>query len=697
MLIRVGAAAVLCRFLFYKARGEGNRQPGSLDAPGRSQQRDASLDPIEVTGLPYRDKKIAVVVPSHNEEGFIGRVIETVPAFVDHIVAVDDGSTDGTLSVIAESADRRISLVRLPRRTGVGAAVTLGCERALRTGADIVAVMAGDGQMHPGDLFRLLDALVDGRADYAKGNRFLDPAVRSRMPRIRQIGNFLLSFLTRCVTGLPVWDSQCGYTAVTSEVLRLLLDMPVCCGYGYPNKILTNLAVLRRRVVDVPVRCVYGQEVSGISIPHYFFRMLFVLASCWFFRLFRGCVSGPAPGSSSRICLLTSSYPRFEGDIAGSFVRDLCREIAASGPSFDVVSPDGPGSVPLGDDGISVHRITYFLPRCAQRLCYGDGMESNLGRNFLLSLQAPFFFLFFLAGSWRYSRRCGLIWSHWLVPAGLAGAIVSMFSGTPHVVTIHSGGLHLLKRIPFGGSLARFIYRHSRGVTAVSEYSLREFASLIGCGRHEHIRAEVLPMGVRMSAAIGRVERERLREKYGLNGKCAFLYMGRLIRLKGIHNLLCAARRVRNAKLLIAGEGPEKASLERMAAEFGIDAEFYGFLTGRRKQEVLSACDVLVYPSMASPSGRTEGSPVVILESLASGRPVVASAVGGIPEVIKDGLNGYLVPMGDVVSLADTLDTISGSSLRLRELSRGAFESGMRYRLDRIAPAFLRVFQVASA
>ncbi|MDP8247087.1 MAG: glycosyltransferase [Candidatus Tritonobacter lacicola] len=645
--------------------------------------------------MPYKGKRIAVVVPAHNEERFVGGVISSIPAFVDSIVVVDDGSTDETLARAGDSPDSRVSIIALPSRRGVGAAITAGYERSLSLGSDISAVMAGDGQMDPRDLPALLDPLVEGRADYSKGNRFLDPEIRKKMPLIRQVGNVLLSVLTRCITGLPVWDSQCGYTAVTAQMLGRLLGMPACRGYGYPNKILANLSILRARVVDIPVRCIYGQEISNIIIPLYFLRLSFILACCLLRRFFGPFIRGPSRKRSpglTRICLLTSSYPRFDGDIAGNFIRELCIELSAGGLSFDIVAPDAAGAVPLRDEGIAVHRFTYFLPRRLQRLCYGDGIESNLSGNPLLYFQAPLLFLSFLVSAWRFSRRSDLIWSHWLIPAGLAGAVISMITGKPHVATIHSGGVFSLKRMPLGGAVARFIGRHSSAVTAVGSFSLRQFEELAG-GSRAAVKSVVIPMGVRAAAAVGPAERAGLREKYGFNGSCVILYMGRLIKLKGLHNLLRAAGRVEHARLVIAGEGPEKASLKRLAEELEIDAEFHGFLSGRRKREFLAASDALVYPSLAEPSGRTEGIPVAILESLASGRPVVASAVGGIPEIIRDDYNGYLVPSGDVRSLAEKLREIAVDGDRLERLSRAAYESGREYGLERIAPAFEMIFK----
>jgi len=150
---------------------------------------------------------------------------------------------------------------------GVGAAIASGYASAFASGADVTAVMAGDSQMDPADLPSLVEPVVQGRADYAKGNRFAWPGVYRVMPVSRALGNVVLSFLTRAASGCRVFDSQCGYTAANRRALGIMLSVPMFPRYGYPNDLLCRLGAHGARVVDVPVRPVYGPDWrSGIQI-----------------------------------------------------------------------------------------------------------------------------------------------------------------------------------------------------------------------------------------------------------------------------------------------------------------------------------------------------------------------------------------------------------------------------------------------
>jgi len=224
----------------------------------------------------FRGRAVAVVIPARNEADKIAATIRSVPSFVDHIVVVDDGSDDDTAAIAGRvalsdplaarsgSVDERVGvsgrvevLVHDCNR-GVGAALTTGFARALALGAEATAVMAGDGQMDPADLPRLLAPVVSGQVDYAKGNRFAWPGVWRTMPVVRLIGGGVLSWLTRLASGYwHIGDSQCGYAVASPRALRAV-GADLYPRYGYPNDLLARLAVARLRVVDVPVRPVYG-------------------------------------------------------------------------------------------------------------------------------------------------------------------------------------------------------------------------------------------------------------------------------------------------------------------------------------------------------------------------------------------------------------------------------------------------------
>ena len=125
-------------------------------------------------------RTIAVVVPAYNEAKLIRGAIEGVPGFVDHIIVVDDASLDATTTV-ARTSERPIELIEHETNQGVGSAITTGCRHALLLGADLTAVMAADGQMHPEDLPALLAPLIAGEADYVQGNRLGWPAANKRV------------------------------------------------------------------------------------------------------------------------------------------------------------------------------------------------------------------------------------------------------------------------------------------------------------------------------------------------------------------------------------------------------------------------------------------------------------------------------------------------------------------------------------
>jgi glycosyltransferase involved in cell wall biosynthesis len=216
----------------------------------------------------FRGRRIAVVVPAFNEAAKIARTLRSIPGFVDQIVVVDDASRDGTARIARRSQRRGLLVLSHARNRGVGAAIATGYAAAFEAGAEVTAVMAGDSQMDPADLTALLEPVAYGRADYAKGNRFAWPGVYRVMPLSRALGNVVLSHLTRLASGYGrIFDSQCGYTAANRRALAVILSGSVFPRYGYPNDLLCRLGANGARVVDVPVRPVYGPDWrSGIRV-----------------------------------------------------------------------------------------------------------------------------------------------------------------------------------------------------------------------------------------------------------------------------------------------------------------------------------------------------------------------------------------------------------------------------------------------
>ncbi|MCA1663245.1 MAG: glycosyltransferase family 2 protein, partial [Myxococcales bacterium] len=235
----------------------------------------------------FREQRVAVVIPAFNEELNVARTVRDVPAWVDHVLVVDDASHDRTFLEASRTRRRGLEVLQHPRNRGVGAAIATGYRRALALGVDAAVVMAGDGQMDPADLPALLAPVVDGDADYVKGNRFARGDVWRVMPSTRLVGNIALSLATKLTSGYwHVFDSQCGYTVASRRALAVIDAAGLFPRYGYPNDLLARLHAAKLRVVDIPVRAIYGAHWrSGIRLSTVLYPMSFVLVRSWMRRL----------------------------------------------------------------------------------------------------------------------------------------------------------------------------------------------------------------------------------------------------------------------------------------------------------------------------------------------------------------------------------------------------------------------------
>jgi glycosyltransferase involved in cell wall biosynthesis len=214
----------------------------------------------------YRARSIAVVVPAYNEARHIASMLTRLPQWVDRIFVVDDSSHDRTRAEADSVNDPRVRIVAHTTNRGVGGAILTGYRHFQASKLDIAVVMAGDGQMDAADLPALLDPIVEGTADYVKGNRFPHPDTPRRMPRVRLVGNLALSFFTRLASGFRgVMDSQCGYTAVTHGLLSSIDFSSVYPRYGFPNDFLAHVHSAGGRLAQVVVRPVYEGQASGIN------------------------------------------------------------------------------------------------------------------------------------------------------------------------------------------------------------------------------------------------------------------------------------------------------------------------------------------------------------------------------------------------------------------------------------------------
>ena len=218
------------------------------------------------------NKKIAVAIPAYNVAAQIGGVISAMPACIDRIYVIDDASPDDLAERVQRIADPRVILVRHRKNLGVGGATVTGMREAIAAGYDIVVKCDGDGQMDPADIPRLLQPLLDGTADHAKGSRFHHFRALNQMPKWRFVGNVGLTFLTKLASGYwNVLDPVNGFLATRSEMLASIRLSQVSPRYFFETDLLIRLNIVGARVADVPLPARYGDEKSTLSVPRALF------------------------------------------------------------------------------------------------------------------------------------------------------------------------------------------------------------------------------------------------------------------------------------------------------------------------------------------------------------------------------------------------------------------------------------------
>lgn len=234
----------------------------------------------------YKGKRIGIVTAAYNEERFIAEVIDTMPPFVDKIYVTNDASTDSTGNILSNIASDKLVVMTHKQRMGAGAATLSGYKKACADKMDVIAVMAGDGQMDPAILDRILDPVVEGKADYSKGDRLSLSQHKKGMSAWRAFGNFLLTYLTRIASGYwHISDPQNGYTAISRDVLKRVDLNKVETGFAFENDLLVKFHVCNARVVNVPHPARYRGENSKIKYPYFVVTTSWLLVKDFLWRL----------------------------------------------------------------------------------------------------------------------------------------------------------------------------------------------------------------------------------------------------------------------------------------------------------------------------------------------------------------------------------------------------------------------------
>ncbi|MFL5386691.1 MAG: glycosyltransferase [Longimicrobiaceae bacterium] len=395
-----------------------------------------------------------------------------------------------------------------------------------------------------------------------------------------------------------------------------------------------------------------------------------------------------------KVLYLVTAYPRDPGDVITPWLVETIRRLRSRGVEVEVLAPAYRGLHDQVVDGVRVHRFRY-APRGWETLTHDQTAPDRIReRPWFLGL-VPGYLAAGSRAAARVAREGGfdVLHAFWPIPQGVPGLHAKRRTGLPLVSTFFGVELTWMERqFPFLAPLLRRIVRGSDAVTAISSYTAGRLARQV-----PGVEPAIIPFGAAVDAPPEP-------PPYTYDGARPFelLFVGRLVERKGVHLLLDALASLPAARrpvLHVVGDGPDRAKLEEQAARLGLGAgaAFHGFVPKEELQRRLSTCDAFVLPAVVDAKGDTEGLGVVLIEAMSYARPVIASAAGGIVDIVRDGRNGFLVPPGDAAALAGAIGRMMDDPAAARRLGlngREDVEAGFSW--DAIADRLAAIYHAVA-
>jgi len=407
----------------------------------------------------------------------------------------------------------------------------------------------------------------------------------------------------------------------------------------------------------------------------------------------------PTRNQTNKICMVTSTFPRWADDSVPHFVLELATDLVAEGWQVDVLAPHCKGAADQEDmEGVSVTRFRYMWPDSLETLAYGTGGAIYaLRRKPWNALLLPFFLLAQIIALRRLVKRrqVNLINSHWLLPQGLAAAVVARLTGVPHVATAHGGDVLGLKSGLFAAA-KRVALKQSVAGTANSSVTESALRALAPAG----FRVERIPLGAAPMPPPVPEAMKVVRDRYAPDGEALLLFVGRLIPQKGCSDLLAAMKLISRSRpgtrLIIAGDGPERTTLEKMSVDLGIagQVEFAGWASREELVQLYHAAKLFVASPVRGAGGEVEAFGLVFAEAGLAGLPTVATKSGGIADIIIDGETGLLVDEHDPDQFAQAVLQLMNNSEQAQQMGAAAKRRAeARFTRQRAAAAFSDMFE----
>lgn len=357
------------------------------------------------------------------------------------------------------------------------------------------------------------------------------------------------------------------------------------------------------------------------------------------------------------VLMVTSSYPKFPGDVTAPFVESMALALAARGHAVDIVLPHHPQLRRGEAEPVRFFPYRYAPSDASSLWGYAQSLEADVRVRPAIYLLAPLVALSLrnAFGARLLAKRYDAVHVHWVVPNAALVADIARRHGAPLVISLHGSDVFLAERLPLAGTLARRAFDVAGSITACSA-DLQRRALALGAAAE---RTHTVPYGVDVDAFSPHADTRGVRERLGVPGDAVLvLAVGRMVEKKGFEYLVEAAALTGGAYFVIAGDGTLRGALEARARALRAPVTFSGNLERREVAAALAAADVAVVPSIVDSAGNVDGLPNALLEALAAGCAVVATNVAGIPDVVQDGEHGLLVPQRDPRELAEVLNRL---------------------------------------
>lgn len=366
-----------------------------------------------------------------------------------------------------------------------------------------------------------------------------------------------------------------------------------------------------------------------------------------------------------RVCHIVTSFPRYVGDPEVPWLVEALNRLQKAGMSIAVFAPSFKGLVDHMIGDIPVKRFRYFYSPF-ECLTHDEGAPNKI-RSPFYKILALFYLIFGSINIFRFCRvECfDAIHVHWPFPQGLFGLIAARTSHAKLILHFYTAELSLARRWWFSRSFLRFLIKKADLVIAISKFAREQIRQI------SEREVVVIPYGSTLQ-----------RKEFKSNPHPAphLLSVGRLIKRKGLEYLIEAVeiliKKNRQLLLTIVGNGDQREHLHRLVVSKKLEGvvKMTGKVSHEELQKYYEDCDLFLFPSIVDDAGDTEGLGVVLLEAMSYGKPVIASRVGGIVDIVQDHVTGLLVKEKDPIGLAAAIERLLDNPTLVEQIRRNGFD-----------------------